>query len=222
MIYVSSNHVRQPVHFNSFIVDRFLLYFSSDIIINIHHYRLCSHECLQLIVPFHIPVMFVMNHSTTRSFWCIWRWVSILWWDGFCPKKIIRLYWRIMWPPYCCEDQTIVGNLRYFLYLKYKVHRRTGYEGAEREYRYSTTLYLTSELDGVGGKHHTSAAVTPGNAHYPLYNRVGGLQCQSGQVRKILASPGFDPCNIQPVVSHNTIWAVLAHCTWCMTWKNSC
>jgi len=31
-----------------------------------------------------------------------------------------------------------------------KVHRRTGHEGPEGEYRYSSTLSLTSALDGSG------------------------------------------------------------------------
>ena len=32
-----------------------------------------------------------------------------------------------------------------------KVHPRTSHEGPEGEYRYSSTLSLTSALDGVGG-----------------------------------------------------------------------
>jgi len=34
---------------------------------------------------------------------------------------------------------------------KGKVHPRTDHEGSEREYKYSSTLSLTSSLDGVGG-----------------------------------------------------------------------
>jgi hypothetical protein len=34
---------------------------------------------------------------------------------------------------------------------------------------------------------------------YPLYRRLGGPQGRSGQVRKILPTPGFDPRNVQLV-----------------------
>ena len=43
-----------------------------------------------------------------------------------------------------------------------KVHPRTGLEGWEGEYRYSSTLSLTSALDGVGGERHAPAALPPG------------------------------------------------------------
>jgi len=36
------------------------------------------------------------------------------------------------------------------VYSKGKVHPRTGHEGAEEEQRYSSTLSLTSALDGGG------------------------------------------------------------------------
>jgi hypothetical protein len=40
-----------------------------------------------------------------------------------------------------------------------KFHPRTGYEGPEGEYRYSSTLYLTSALEGVDGQYHTPAVL---------------------------------------------------------------
>jgi len=45
---------------------------------------------------------------------------------------------------------------------KGKVHSRTGHEGPEGEYRYSSTLSLTSALDVVGGQRHVPAALAPG------------------------------------------------------------
>ena len=45
---------------------------------------------------------------------------------------------------------------------KGKVHPRTGHEDPEGEYRYSSTLSLTSALDGVGGQSHAPAALPPG------------------------------------------------------------
>ena len=56
---------------------------------------------------------------------------------------------------------------------KDKIHPRTGHEGPEVEYSYSSTLSLTSALDGVGGQRHTPAALPPGKTRYPLHRRLG-------------------------------------------------
>jgi len=69
---------------------------------------------------------------------------------------------------------------------------------------YSSTLSLTSALDGVGGQRHASAALPPGKTRYPLYRRLGGTQGWSGRVRKISLPPGFDPRTVQPVASRYT------------------
>jgi hypothetical protein len=37
--------------------------------------------------------------------------------------------------------------------LRRKIHLRTGHEGSERNYRYSSTLSLTSALAEMGGQH---------------------------------------------------------------------
>jgi len=68
---------------------------------------------------------------------------------------------------------------------KGKIHPRKGQEGREGEWRYSSTLSLTSALDGVGGLHHAPAALPRGKIWYPLYRRLGGPQGRSGQLRKI-------------------------------------
>jgi len=68
----------------------------------------------------------------------------------------------------------------------------------------SSTLSLTSALDGVGGQRHAPAALPPTKTQYPLYRRLGGPQGRSGQVRKISPPPGFDPRTIQPVASRYT------------------
>ena len=75
---------------------------------------------------------------------------------------------------------------------KAKVHPRTGQEGLEVEQRYSSTLSLTSALDGVGGQRHCPAALPPGNTRYPL--------CR----RNLAPPPGFDPRTFQPVASRFT------------------
>jgi hypothetical protein len=56
---------------------------------------------------------------------------------------------------------------------------------------YSSTLSLTWALDGVGGQRDASAAFPPGKTRYPLYRRLGGLQSQSGRVRKISPPTGI-------------------------------
>ena len=45
---------------------------------------------------------------------------------------------------------------------------------------YSSTLSLTSVLDGVSGQRHAPAALSPGKTRYPLYRRLGGPQGRSG------------------------------------------
>jgi hypothetical protein len=75
-----------------------------------------------------------------------------------------------------------------------KVPPRTGHEGPEGEYRYSSTLSLTSTLDGGGWSTPHPGRFTPGkDTRYPFYRRVGGPQGRSGRARKISPPPGFDP-----------------------------
>jgi hypothetical protein len=56
---------------------------------------------------------------------------------------------------------------------------------AQREQMYSSTLPLTSALEGVGGQRHAPATLPPGKARYPLYRRLVGPQGKPGWVRKI-------------------------------------
>ena len=68
---------------------------------------------------------------------------------------------------------------------KRKVRPRTGHEGPEGEYRYSSTLSLTLVLDGGGWLMPHPDRFTPGKeTQYPLYRRLGGPQGQSAQVWK--------------------------------------
>ena len=76
---------------------------------------------------------------------------------------------------------------------KGKVHPRTGHEGPEGQKKYSSTLSLTSVLDGVGGQRHAPAALPPGKSRYPLYGRLGGPHGRSGRVRKISPPTGIWP-----------------------------
>ena len=47
-----------------------------------------------------------------------------------------------------------------------KVHPRTGHEDPEVEWLYSSTLSLTSALDGVGSQRHGPAALPPEKTWY--------------------------------------------------------
>jgi hypothetical protein len=97
------------------------------------------------------------------------------------------------------------------------VHPRTDHEGPAAEY--SSTLSLTSALDGVGGQRHVPAALSPGKSRYPLYGRLGGPQGWSGRVRKISLLLAFDPRTVQPVASHYTDWAIPATQMWLTQFK---
>jgi hypothetical protein len=48
----------------------------------------------------------------------------------------------------------------------------TGYEGPEGEWRCSSTVSLTTALDGVGGQLHAPASLPPGKKHGARF--VGG------------------------------------------------
>jgi hypothetical protein len=82
---------------------------------------------------------------------------------------------------------------------------------------YSSTLPLTSALDGVGGQSHAPAVLPPGKIRYPLYRRLGWPQGRSGLVRKISPPPGFDPRTAQLVASRYTDWAIPAR-----IWEVNC
>jgi len=81
----------------------------------------------------------------------------------------------------------------------------------EGEQSYSSTLSLTSAIDGVGVQCHAPAALTPGKTWYSMYRRLGGSQGQSGWVQKISPPLGFHPQTVQPAASCYTDYAILAH-----------
>ena len=63
---------------------------------------------------------------------------------------------------------------------------------------YSSTLVLTSALDGVGGQSHAYAALLSQKTRYPLYSRLD----ESGRCGKYRPPPGSHPRTVQPVVSY--------------------
>ena len=76
---------------------------------------------------------------------------------------------------------------------------------AQRRSRGIALLFLQPRRwMGVGGQRHVPAALPPGKTRNPLYRRLGGPLGRSGQVRKVLPPPGFDPRTVQPVASRYT------------------
>ena len=67
---------------------------------------------------------------------------------------------------------------------------------------------MTTTLEGgEGSESRPGRFIPPGTTRYPLYRRLGGPQGRSGQVRKILPQPGFDPRTVQPVAIRYTDYA---------------
>jgi hypothetical protein len=61
---------------------------------------------------------------------------------------------------------------------------------------------MTTALEGSeGSASRPGRSLPPGKTLYQLYNRLGGPQDRSGQMRKILPTLGFDPRTVQPVAS---------------------
>jgi len=87
---------------------------------------------------------------------------------------------------------------------KDNIHSRTGHEGPEGKQRYSSTLSLTSALDGGVCSTPCSGHFTLGNTRDSFYRMLGRSQGRSGRVRKILPPPGFNPRTVQPVASSYT------------------
>ena len=70
---------------------------------------------------------------------------------------------------------------------------------------------MTTALEGgEWSAARSRRTLPPGKTRYPLYRRLSGSQGRSGRAEN-LARPGFDPRNVQPVVSRYTDWAIAAH-----------
>jgi hypothetical protein len=59
-------------------------------------------------------------------------------------------------------SQSTTFRISYFK-VEGKGHALTGHECPEEEWRYSSTLSLTTALDGMGGQYHAPAALPPGD-----------------------------------------------------------
>jgi len=100
---------------------------------------------------------------------------------GWCINLLLRIQHQVT--GFSKNVYRVEGN------GKGKDRPRTGHEGPEGEYKYSSTLSLTSALDGVDGQRHAPAALPPGKTRYPLYRRLSGPQERSGQLRKVSPPP---------------------------------
>jgi len=59
---------------------------------------------------------------------------------------------------------------------KDKIHPITDHLGPKGEYRYSSTLYLTSAINEVGGQRHDPAVLPPGNWAVTIMNVTNTMQ----------------------------------------------
>ena len=72
--------------------------------------------------------------------------------------------------------------------------------------RHSPTLFFNLGARWRRVVRAISWPLTPENEpQYPLYRRLGGPWCWSGQVPEILPPLRFKPQTVQPVVSHYTV-----------------
>ena len=83
-------------------------------------------------------------------------------------------------------------------------------EGPEGEYRYSSTLSLTSALGAGGWSTQRSGPFTAWKERRYPYRRLDGPQGRCGLVRKISPPPGRVPRTAQLVAGRHTDYAVRA------------
>ena len=85
-------------------------------------------------------------------------------------------------------------------------HPRADHEGPEREYRYSSTLSLTSKLDGLGRQRHATVALPPEKILY-IHRTAGAPGPVWAGAKNLAPAPppeGFEPRTNQPVASRHT------------------
>ena len=133
-----------------------------------------------------------------------------------CSKYETNEKWRDLVGQLNGKGHSEIVGLYYRIILKGtgkgKVQTRVGHEGPEGEQKYSSTLSLTSTIDGVGDQLHAPATLPPGKRRGTdcigswVGHRAGLDGC--GNCRP---PPGFDPRTVQPVASRYTDCAILAH-----------
>ena len=69
----------------------------------------------------------------------------------------------------------------------------------------SSTLSLTSVVDGVGVQRHAPAALPTGKELVPILQGAGwGPGAGLDRCGKFRSPPGFDPCTVWPIASRYT------------------
>jgi len=88
-------------------------------------------------------------------------------------------------------------------------HPVTGHEGPEGQWRYTSTLYLSLVLDGVGGQCHAPTTLPLGNDLVPIVQKAG---LAPGPVWMCEKYPShWDPRTVQPIVCHCTNYIIMVH-----------
>jgi hypothetical protein len=83
-----------------------------------------------------------------------------------------------------------------------------GHEGPYEEYRYGSTLFLTSALEGSeGSASRAGRTLPPGRTRYPFTRGWVGLRAGLDRCGKSRPPPGFDPRTVQPVDGPYTDYA---------------
>ena len=94
---------------------------------------------------------------------------------------------------------------------KSKFNPITCYGDTKGKWTYSSTLSVTSALNGVGGLRHTPADLPLGMTRYPMHRRLSGAQNWHESVRKISSSPRSDTRAVQTVANRYIDWANPVH-----------
>ena len=87
---------------------------------------------------------------------------------------------------------------------KGEVHPRTDHEGPEGEQIHSSTLSLTSALNGDGWSKPRPGHFTPRKDPVPIVQEAGCATAPVWTGAENLTPPGFDPGTFQPVASRYT------------------
>jgi hypothetical protein len=98
------------------------------------------------------------------------------------------------------------------LYSTIKEQVRFNLEQTTKVQMYSSTLSLTSTLDGVGWSTPRPGHFIPEKeTRHVFYRRFGRPQGRSGRMWKVSPPLGFNPRTVHPVASRYTDWANQAH-----------
>jgi hypothetical protein len=84
-----------------------------------------------------------------------------------------------------------------------------GHDSPEGKQRYTSSLSLTSALNGVGGQRHAPVALPPGRN--PSNRSLNVSSVRSGQVRNISLPPGSDPRILQSIANRYIVSAIQIH-----------